>query len=516
MANVAQQDTNSFDELDVFVGKDVLELLSTSMYVNPLAIFREYVQNATDAIDDAVDSGLLPSISDGLIEINIDHIDRRVIIRDNGIGLSNKEFPSRMLSFGASKKRGTDARGFRGVGRLAGLGYVQQLIFRSRTKGDAKVFEAIWDGRVIKRMLSANHADADLREIVRESVTLNRKSPEDYSKHFFEVELIKPRRIANDRLLNESEIEAFIGQICPCPFAPSFPLSEDINAFLDKYGRAGRCYNIHINGEDQPVYRPYGEYIEHSDTKKSYLDKKVKKLEIPSADGSAAAVVWFVHHDYLGAIPPSLGVGGLRGRVGNTQIGHERLFYEVFPEDRFCSWTIGEVHVLDRRVVPNGRRDEFEGNIHLDNIIMHLRQVGAEVARECRLSSQRRTRLKAFDLDEDKIYGKLEILKQGAITKNFEKSIRNEIDKLLIEMCNILEFDLFEDKDKIELRSRLASIKEAVGRQTAKVKDDTLDNLPTYKRSVYREIFGLIYDCSANQATAKNLIDRVLERLSRQ
>ena len=32
------------------VGKDILELLSSSMYVNPLAIYREYVQNAVDAI----------------------------------------------------------------------------------------------------------------------------------------------------------------------------------------------------------------------------------------------------------------------------------------------------------------------------------------------------------------------------------------------------------------------------------------------------------------------------------
>ena len=72
-----------FEDPDVFVGKDVLELLSSSMYVNPLSIFREYVQNATDAIDDALDSGILKSLDEGKIEINLDHIDRRVVIRDN-------------------------------------------------------------------------------------------------------------------------------------------------------------------------------------------------------------------------------------------------------------------------------------------------------------------------------------------------------------------------------------------------------------------------------------------------
>jgi len=121
-----------------------------------------------------------------------------------------------MLSFGASEKRGTDARGFRGVGRLSGLGYVQQLVFRSRAKGDTKVLEATWDGRVVKRMLATNDSEADLRTIVREAVTLKKLEPEDYPAHFFEVELIKPRRIANDRLLNEIEIEAFVSQVCPC------------------------------------------------------------------------------------------------------------------------------------------------------------------------------------------------------------------------------------------------------------------------------------------------------------
>ncbi len=36
----------------ITIGKDVLELLSSAMYVDPLTIYREYVQNAADAIDE--------------------------------------------------------------------------------------------------------------------------------------------------------------------------------------------------------------------------------------------------------------------------------------------------------------------------------------------------------------------------------------------------------------------------------------------------------------------------------
>lgn len=499
---------------EVFVGKDVLELLSSSMYINPLTIFREYVQNATDAIDDAIAAGLLGSISDGRIEINLDHIDRRVVIRDNGIGLSNAEFPARMLSFGASAKRGTDARGFRGVGRLSALGYVQKLVFRARSKGDAKVLEATWDGRVVKRLLASNDAETDLRSIVKEAVTLKRLDSEEYPAHFFEVELIKPRRIANDRLLNETEIASFVGQVCPCPFSPEFAFGEEIAALLDAHGRAGKAYNIHINDGEAPVYRPFRNEVAYSDTKKAAL-QSLKSFEIETIDGEIAAIGWLIHHDYQGAIPVAQGVRGLRARVGNIQVGHDRLLHEVFPEDRFCSWTIGEVHVLDGRVVPNGRRDEFESNAHLDNIIAHLRPIGAEVARKCRISSQMRNRMKVFELAADKIYEKLDVLKQGAVSARYAKTIKEEIGTLLSEMRKVTEFDLFVDEDRRVLRSQLQKIENAVDACTTKASDDIFENLPQRKRATYKEVFDLIYDCSVNQVAAKSLIDRLLDRLSR-
>ena len=44
---------------DPIFGKNVLETLSEGMYDNPLFLFREYVQNAADAIDAAEKNGFL-------------------------------------------------------------------------------------------------------------------------------------------------------------------------------------------------------------------------------------------------------------------------------------------------------------------------------------------------------------------------------------------------------------------------------------------------------------------------
>lgn len=46
-------------ERPLVIGKDILELLSSSMYVDPMAMYREYVQNSADAIDVAGSAGVL-------------------------------------------------------------------------------------------------------------------------------------------------------------------------------------------------------------------------------------------------------------------------------------------------------------------------------------------------------------------------------------------------------------------------------------------------------------------------
>ena len=68
---------------NILVGKDVLELVSGAMYVDPLDIFREYVQNATDSIDQSDQN------DKAQIDIILDPNSRSITVRDNGAGLSN-------------------------------------------------------------------------------------------------------------------------------------------------------------------------------------------------------------------------------------------------------------------------------------------------------------------------------------------------------------------------------------------------------------------------------------------
>ena len=52
-------------------GKFLLEILTRGMYSNPMHVYREYIQNSTDAIDKAVKMGII-SKSEAVIHIQID------------------------------------------------------------------------------------------------------------------------------------------------------------------------------------------------------------------------------------------------------------------------------------------------------------------------------------------------------------------------------------------------------------------------------------------------------------
>ena len=82
----------------VLTGAGLLGLVTTGMYDDPLSIYREYIQNAADAI---AGSGLPGRAK---VDIAIDVTERRIRIRDKGPGLSREEALERLMPIGSSDK----------------------------------------------------------------------------------------------------------------------------------------------------------------------------------------------------------------------------------------------------------------------------------------------------------------------------------------------------------------------------------------------------------------------------
>ncbi|MER9337034.1 ATP-binding protein [Mesorhizobium sp. M0213] len=497
---------------EITIGRDVLELVSSAMYIDPMTIYREYVQNSADAIDDARSSGLLSGDEAGKVSITIDPSTRAIRIRDNGAGLSNADFSRKMAALGASSKRGTKARGFRGVGRLAGLAYAQELIFRSRTASDATVAELTWDCRRLKSAL--RESDGDIQSLIRSVATLRKRPIGDFPDRFFEVELRGVVRLRSDKLMNPAAVDEYLGQVAPVPFAPEFSFAAEIRDALAPVVALGEL-EIHIEGSDRPVFRPHRDILTPTGHPSIHFNQ-LSVSTISSIDGELAAVVWVLHHNYEGALPNAVGVKGLRLRSGNVQIGENNLLEELFPEMRFNAWAVGEIHVVDRKIVPNGRRDHFEQNAHYHNLTNQLSPIAREIAHLCRTSSIKRNWLREIELQKNVVEEVVDVLSQGAIgpaerARHHAKAEDSfsRIQKALQQKVFVAE-DIADQSAHIDsLRARLEALRDVIH-----APKDTLASLELGERKSFERFCDLVYQCSPSTAAAKTLVDKILAKLS--
>jgi len=511
-ASAAPRNDWSAPAEEIVIGKDILELLSSAMYVDPMSIYREYIQNAADSIDDARQSSVLGSEDEGKVSIAIDHAARTVRIRDNGQGIPARSFVRRLTSLGASTKRGSSARGFRGVGRLAGLGYCQELIFRTRAPGEATVSELRWDCRKLKAALQSSEATADVLTLVRDVVAHRKIRAEDHPAHFFEVELKGIIRHKNDRLLSQEAIADYLSQVAPVPFSPECKFTPEIAAALRAHVSLGDLC-ITVGDLPAPLSRPFRSQLDlGDDVLDDYTDLQIH--HIPGLDGDLAAICWVLHHGYAGAIPQASLVKGLRLRVGNIQVGDNALLEELFTESRFNAWTVGEVHVLDKRIVPNGRRDHFEQNAHYNNLLTHLAPITRDISKRCRTSSIKRKWLRDFEMNYTVASEKIEIISQGTLALSQRKELARSAEKAIATLEKIAHMDGLDLGADQSLAPRVRAIRsrlsEALGMA---LEDSPLAELPKAKRKMYEHLFSLIYECSANRVAAKSLVDRILEKV---
>jgi len=379
-------------ECDMRVSKDIFELLSIAMYPDPLALYREYIQNAADAVEQGIREGIYSARKSPRIDVVIDVDKRNIKIRDNGVGISNRDFVGILTALGGSAKRGANARGFRGVGRLAGLGFCQELVMSSKSVSDSQVYRLTWDCKKLKQLLRDPQCKEDLNGVARQIVKLIHL-PAKGDEHFFEVELRNVVRFRNDLLLNEAEVSSYLSQVAPVPFSPMFRFGEELNAQLTSQA-ALQTFCVFINSGKEPLFRPFQDEF---DVRKGLKDKfsSVDFFPIEGVSGDRDAFGWILHHSYLGAIPDRLGIKGLRLRSGNIQVGDAKLFEEAFIESRFNSWSVGELHTTSNNLLPNGRRDALEFNIHAQNLFTKLQPLTKQIATKCRVSSAARVKANA-------------------------------------------------------------------------------------------------------------------------
>ena len=96
--------------MEISIGKFTLESLTTGMYSEPESCFREYIQNAVDSLDSAINQGII-NLDASRIEIIVDSNRQELSVKDNGTGINVEKASKTLLDIGNSTKTHASNRG---------------------------------------------------------------------------------------------------------------------------------------------------------------------------------------------------------------------------------------------------------------------------------------------------------------------------------------------------------------------------------------------------------------------
>lgn len=342
------------------IGKDVIESLTLGMYEDCRFIYREYIQNSADQIDKAVREGILTKPEEE-IHITIDKDAKRIEIYDNATGIEKeKVLPILQNIAQSTKERGVD-KGFRGIGRLGGLGYCSKLIFETSAKGEDVKSTMIWDAQLLKEVINHRNIKESAVDVIQQ-VTKLIFSKEDVGEHYFKVIL---EGVSNGELLDESSIRDYLSMVSPVDYTNKFIYSSKIYNFVNEKKCPIDSYRIFLNGE--VIYKQYSSSIYK--LKDGKLDKVDDILDLCffeklASDGEMLYWGWYTLSSSRGQMTQVNKARGLRLRKSNIQLGSDETLSRFFPkgEDRWNFYFFGEVHAVHSELIPNARRDYFSEN----------------------------------------------------------------------------------------------------------------------------------------------------------
>lgn len=371
------------------IGKNVLENLTQAMYDDSRIVYREYIQNASDQIDIAQKNNSFPD-DDLQIIIELDRKHRNIYIEDNANGIPANEIERRLADVADSDKIQGESKGFRGIGRLGGIGYCKELRFVTSYHGESFQTTMIWNATELRSIIrdTNNHETAEqvLDRIISYEVT-----PCDKDKHFFRVEMLGIND-ENDRLLDKEDVSQYISEVAPVDYAEGFYLKSEIDKF------------VKAHSDELPQINTYKIFIRYAgddliSIKKNYTNNiykvnnghktKVDTLNgihadiIRNDDGQPMAWIWYAITSFKAQINE---VGnpmrGLRLRQFNILIGNRETLSaspKFFKEHRGNGYFIGEVHTIaNKNLRPNARRDYFNESNEVKDLEYALRKYIAD------------------------------------------------------------------------------------------------------------------------------------------
>lgn len=495
---------------DVQVGKYTLESLTTGMYSDPKIVYREYIQNSVDSLENAVANGLIDKQS-MRIDITINEEDSYISFRDNGTGISNSEAQASLLNVGSSKKRNSNNRGFRGIGRLGGMSYCDNLVFTTSAEGeDCKTVISFDCKRLRELLIPGRFEELSLSDVLATITTID-KLPEKVERHFFLVEMKNVS--GSSDLLNIDAAKSYISQVAPLPYLPKrFIYTNQLKDYLEKNGYLIEEFPIFVGEKEtelESIYKPNKSRFRSDRNKKKEDELTSLSYFDITVEGELYALGWYGNCDWYGYLSERE-LAGLRVRKGNILIGDSKTLNPIFKEPRFNGWAQGEVFIITDKLIPNARRDDFEQNeAYFKFMDMLSESIAPTITKEIRAASTSRNDPSRRILNDT---GKKVQEASTIVSEGFNSTFDKEklVDELK-ETARELEKTKVKDEDKTkkeELKRQLEETIEHVSNSNNYKVNQINTSIDKKSKQVIKVITEVL-----SRKLSKFLVDEIMEEI---
>ena len=510
------------------IGKNVLENLTTGMYEDSKIIYREYIQNSADAIDKAIRDGLLQK-DEAFIDIEIDEKNRKIVIKDNATGISKDEFIKLLSDVANSTKDRNEHKGFRGIGRLAGLAFCKKFIFESSYSGENRKSIMIWDAEKLKELLYDDTVHIEAGDLIDQVIKIEEKE-EDIDKHYFYV-MLENINEENSDLLNVGLIREYLEEVAPVEYKNTFIYRYEIYNYAKQENFKIDEYQIKVNGEN--IYKEYKSDLYNKNNNK--IDKitgiQFEKIE---KDNILYGWFWYGLCSFQGQLTKNNKMRGIRLRKANIQIGESNALHKLFKEDRGNFYYVGELHIVCNDLIPNARRDyfientsckqfetifmnKFKDKLHkLYNLASDYRSANKRVEDNLKQQSEIKAKEEKegflHSKDRDNSLNKLKTLEEelpklkNDITKLKERHSYDEVINKIFESID-KKYELEEDVD-----NKTQNIKASKTKMNYKA--NKLSKLTRNERKIVTKILEII-EKNLLKNEAEKIIDIIMEELQK-
>lgn len=498
------------------IGKNLIKMVMFQMYGDSKLIYREYIQNSRDAINEAVKLGILDKVTAGRIVVTIDRENRKIEIRDNGTGISVNRAESLLLNIADSEKDGENSAGQFGIGRLVGGYFCKKLTFKTSYKGEDCASEIIFDIDKIKYILDDDDDRREATEIIDDTTSKNIYD-EDIQDHYFVVTLEDVNVDEYPELLDEDVIKDYLREVAPIDFSVPFKnqivepsITDEYKSLLSKIG----WFQISVNGDS--LHKKYGLSIDGTGDKILRLEY----FKFTDLRYGMLAWGWYAVTNLTKAIPVADDKSGFRVRKHNIQVGEKDFLTSFFPkgESRGNKYFYGEIHVVNNKIKLNSARDGFAPTPEGEALKANLRNFCAELVKIYHLANTVKNSISKVLDDKTITDQKVKEEKINDVVQSFEdkKNSQSNVAKTIIKS--------YQDKAKEKISCSVVKEPEVNSKSTIKSEEketiepktqpnpvdiyDGLEKLYTEKEiNLIKRIFKILFEGTSSVKKFKELIE---------